>query len=129
GCFPFPRPAEPWPSAGTTVPSRNFTVRPAPIGVAPVTASRANAHEVPTDPSAMHNPLNSRRFSNRISSLFIRPSISTALGRTTAFPATALLRFATDSRFHARRVSLRETLSPNDLIHVRRDWRYDRLDA
>src|SRR6266436_3367524 len=67
GCLPFPRPAEPWPSAGTMVPSRNLTVRPAPVEAAPVAASRANApDEVTNEPSAAQSPLNSRRFSSLV---------------------------------------------------------------
>src|SRR5271167_471556 len=64
GRLPCARFAEPWPSAGTIVPSGNFT-----IGV----AARADALDsativVPTEkndePSATQSPLNSRRFSN-----------------------------------------------------------------
>src|SRR5215472_15273198 len=64
GCLPFPSPAEPWPNAGMTVPSRNFTVRPAP-GEA---ASRADA-PVANELSATQSPLNSRRFSSLVSLL------------------------------------------------------------
>src|SRR5258706_14965221 len=67
------RPAEPWPNAGTTVPSRNFAVRPAPVDAAPAAASRPAARGGDAnEPSATHNPLTSRRFSTLISLLFIR---------------------------------------------------------
>ena len=66
--FPVRGARDPWPSAGTTVPSRSFTVRPARGEVAPVAASSADAPEGATnEPSATQSPLNSRRFSKLIS--------------------------------------------------------------
>src|SRR3974390_3082940 len=43
GCLPFARPAEPWPNAGTTVPSGSFTVLPPPFEGTPPAASSADA--------------------------------------------------------------------------------------
>src|SRR5262249_56315310 len=70
GCLPCPIRAEPWPNAGTTVPSRNLTVRLVPVDSAPVAASRADApDEVTNELSATQSPLNSRRFSSLVSLL------------------------------------------------------------
>src|SRR5215469_1600439 len=76
GRLSFPRPAEPWPNAGTTVPSRNLTVRLVPVDSAPV-ASRADApDEVTNELSTTQSPLNSRRFSSLVSLLVtIRPPL------------------------------------------------------
>src|SRR6516225_12028897 len=70
-CLPFASPAEPWPNAGTTVPSGSFTVLPPPFEGTPLAASSANAPEhVTSEPNAAQIPLNSRRFSSSVS-LFI----------------------------------------------------------
>lgn len=53
------------------VPSRNFTVRPAPVDATSLVESRADARNEPTNElSATQSPLNSRRFSNLGSLLF-----------------------------------------------------------
>src|SRR5215813_6514109 len=76
GCLPFARPAEPWPNAETTVPSRNFTVCPAPVEATPLAASRADApDEVTNELSATQSPLNSRRFSGLVSLPFTMRSL------------------------------------------------------
>src|SRR5260370_30164702 len=62
---------EPWPIAGTMVPSRNLTVRAAPVKATAVAASRANAPDkVTNELSATQRSLNSRRLSNLVSLLF-----------------------------------------------------------
>jgi hypothetical protein len=73
GCLPCPRPAEPWPIAGTMVPSRNVTVRVAPVEA--VAASRADApdDEVTHELNATQSPLNSRRQQSRIFALHETP--------------------------------------------------------
>ena len=71
GCLPSPRCQDPWPNAGTMVPSGNLTVRPASFEVRVVAASRVDASDkaaiAPTarsdEPSAVQSPLNLRRFS------------------------------------------------------------------
>src|SRR6266566_10161170 len=76
GCRPSARRAEPWPSAGTTVPSRKLTVRSALLEVAPGAASIADAPDgVINELSATQSPVNSRRFSN-MESLPLRQSCS-----------------------------------------------------
>jgi hypothetical protein len=53
------------------VPSRNFTVRLAPVDATSLAASRADARDEPTNElSATQSPVNSRRFSNLVFSLF-----------------------------------------------------------
>src|SRR5215472_17434642 len=70
------RPAEPWPNAGITVPSRNLTVRPAAVEATPLAASRADApDEVTNELSATQSPLNSRRFSSLVSLPFTTRSL------------------------------------------------------
>src|SRR6516165_1887817 len=65
GCLPSPRCQEPWPIAGTTVPSRNLTVWAVPFEVPAVAASRAEARDEATnEPRAPQSPLNSRRLNN-----------------------------------------------------------------
>src|SRR5215468_2511770 len=68
GCLPCPRCHEPWPSAGTTVPPRNFTKRPATFESVPVAAAKADAPDSPVnialtagndEPSAAQSPPNS----------------------------------------------------------------------
>src|SRR5204863_5551703 len=76
GCLPFPRPAEPCPNAGTTVPSRNFAVRPAPVEPTSLAASRADTpDEVTNELSTTQSPLNSRRFSSLVSLPFTMRSL------------------------------------------------------
>jgi hypothetical protein len=71
GCLPFPRPAEPWPNAGTALPSRNVTVRLTSVEDIPPSASSPAAPDAATnEPSVKQSPLNSRRFSGVLSSLF-----------------------------------------------------------
>jgi hypothetical protein len=49
----------------------NFTVRFAPLEAAPLAGSTADAADAATqEPSATQSPLNSRRFSNRIFTLY-----------------------------------------------------------
>src|SRR5262249_2913204 len=68
-CFPCPRCQEPWPIAGTLVPSRNLTVWA--VDTTAVAASRVNAPDKATnEPSATQSPLNSRRFNNLAPLLF-----------------------------------------------------------
>src|SRR4029077_14226396 len=73
GRLPCARPADPRPSAGTILPSRNFTVRLAPFEAAPGAAAKAEALDSAAivvlmmgsgEPSAAQSPLNSRRLSN-----------------------------------------------------------------
>src|SRR5262249_43833572 len=62
---------EPWPNAGTTVPSRNLTVRAVPVEATAAAASRANAPDkVTNELSATQRSLNSRRLSNLVPLLF-----------------------------------------------------------
>src|SRR5215469_13966927 len=84
GCLPCARFAEPWPSAGTTVPSGNFTV-----GV----AARADALGSPTiivptaerdAPSVIQSPLNWRRFSNCVFIRRFRIAITKPIAQQTA---------------------------------------------
>src|SRR5215472_12807326 len=71
GCLPCARFAEPWPSAGTTVPLGNFTVGVAARADAPGSATIIVPTEESDAPSVTQSPLNSRRFSN---CLFVRRS-------------------------------------------------------
>jgi hypothetical protein len=69
--FPFRDPQSPGPMPGRQC--RRETLPCAPVDAAPPAASRAPAPVgVANEPSATHSPLNSRRFSNLISLLFIR---------------------------------------------------------
>src|SRR5262249_51386338 len=71
GCLPCPICQEPWPIAGTMVPSRNLTVWAVPFEATAVAASSANAPDKATnEPSAPQSPLNSRRFNNLAPLLF-----------------------------------------------------------
>src|SRR6516162_2481522 len=73
GCLPFASPAEPWPNAGTTVPSGSFTVLPPPFEGTPPAASSADAPDnVTNDPNAAQMPLNSRLFNSLIPLFTIR---------------------------------------------------------
>src|ERR1700730_8270004 len=72
GCLPFPRPAEPWPNAGTALPSRNVTVRLTSVEDIPPSASSPDAPDAATnEPSVKQSPLNSRQLSGVLSSLGI----------------------------------------------------------
>ena len=49
GCLPSPRCQEPCPSAGTTVPSWNFTLRPPTFELTPVAAAKSDPPDSPAD--------------------------------------------------------------------------------
>src|SRR5215469_11854751 len=67
GRLPRPIFAEPWPIAGTMVPSRNLTVRAVPVEATAAAPSRANAPDkVTNELSATQRSLNSRRLSDRV---------------------------------------------------------------
>src|SRR5262249_59896975 len=69
GCLPSPRCQEPWPNAGTTVPSRNRTVRPASFGFTPASAWRGDAPDsaaIAPTVSVVQSRLNSRRLGGRL---------------------------------------------------------------